>query len=149
MVGDGLLQLTVGADRVFLRDGEAIIAELRGAVSRIAPARGLHMLGSRRRHHARRRVRILGTALAQGVLMAIRLYIVGIQVAPLLGLLTFFLASSGGPAARMIPTGLWLSSRKAKPRGASSSGVRRWSCLRQSTMSETDDHQPRSGRSSS
>ena len=52
---------------------------------------------------------ILGTALAQGVLMAIGLYIAGIQAAPLLGLVTFFLSPIPiGPPLVWIPAGLWL-----------------------------------------
>ena len=52
---------------------------------------------------------ILGTALAQGVLMAIGLYIAGIKAAPLLGLVTFFLSPVPiGPPLVWIPAGLWL-----------------------------------------
>lgn len=52
---------------------------------------------------------ILGTALAQGVLMAIGLYIVGIKAAPLLGLATFFLSPVPvGPPLIWIPAGLYL-----------------------------------------
>jgi predicted PurR-regulated permease PerM len=93
-VAEGLLQLTLSVliAFFFFRDGDAIVARLRGAVSRIAPDRGLHML-----HVALVTTRavvygILGTALAQGVLMAIGLWIVGIKAAPLLGLATFFLS---------------------------------------------------------
>ena len=88
VVGDGLLQLTLSVliAFFFFRDGEAIMARVRGAVSRIAPARGLHMLEVAARTTRAVVYGILGTALAQGVLMAIGLYIVGIQAAPLLGL---------------------------------------------------------------
>jgi predicted PurR-regulated permease PerM len=49
------------------------------------------------------------TALAQGVLMAVGLYIVGIKSAPLLGLVTFFLSPVPvGPPLVWIPAGLWL-----------------------------------------
>lgn len=111
VVGDGLLQLTLSVFIAFFfyRDGEAIVARLRAAVSRIAPARGLHMLevaGATTRAVV---YGILGTALAQGVLMAIGLYIVGIKAAPLLGLVTFFLSPVPvGPPLVWIPAALWL-----------------------------------------
>ncbi|MEO8755853.1 MAG: AI-2E family transporter, partial [Casimicrobiaceae bacterium] len=111
VVGDGLLQLTLSVliAFFFFRDGEAIMGRVRGAVSRIAPQRGLHMLevaGDTTRAVV---YGILGTALAQGVLMAIGLYIVGIKAAPLLGLLTFFLSPVPvGPPLVWIPVGLYL-----------------------------------------
>jgi len=111
VVGDGLIQLTLSVFIAFFfyRDGRAIVARLRAAVSRIAPARGLHMLevaGATTRAVV---YGILGTALAQGVLMAIGLYIVGIKAAPLLGLVTFFLSPIPvGPPLVWIPVGLWL-----------------------------------------
>lgn len=111
VVGDGLIQLTLSVFIAFFfyRDGRAIVARLRAAVNRIAPARGLHMLevaGATTRAVV---YGILGTALAQGVLMAIGLYIVGIKAAPLLGLVTFFLSPVPvGPPLVWIPAGLWL-----------------------------------------
>ena len=54
---------------------------------------------------------ILGTALAQGVLMAIGLWIAGFKAAPLLGLLTFFLSPVPvGPPLVWIPASLILIS---------------------------------------
>jgi predicted PurR-regulated permease PerM len=111
VVGDGLLQLTLSVFIAFFffRDGEAIMARMRGAVSRIAPTRGLHMLEVASATTRAVVYGILGTALAQGVLMAVGLYIVGIKAAPLLGLLTFFLSPVPvGPPLVWIPTGLWL-----------------------------------------
>src|SRR4030095_5542670 len=109
VVGDGLLQLTLSVFIAFFffRDGEAIMARMRGAVSRIAPTRGLHMLEVASATTRAVVYGILGTALAQGVLMAIGLYIVGIKAAPLLGLLTFFLSPVPvGPPLVWIPTRL-------------------------------------------
>ena len=111
VVGDGLLQLTLSVFIAFFfyRDGEAIVIRLRAAVSRIAPARGLHMLNVAGGTTRAVVYGILGTALAQGVLMAIGLYIVGIKAAPLLGLVTFFLSPIPvGPPLVWIPAGLWL-----------------------------------------
>ena len=111
VVGDGLLQLTLSVliAFFFFRDGEAVMARVRAAVSRIAPTRGLHMLEVASATTRAVVYGILGTALAQGVLMAIGLLIVGIKAAPLLGLLTFFLSPVPvGPPLVWIPTGLWL-----------------------------------------
>ncbi len=111
VVGDGLLQLTLSVLIAFFfyRDGEAIMARVRGAVSRISPSRGLHMLDVAGATTRAVVYGILGTALAQGVLMAIGLYIVGIKAAPLLGLVTFFLSPVPvGPPLVWIPAGLWL-----------------------------------------
>jgi predicted PurR-regulated permease PerM len=111
VVGEGLLQLTLSVliAFFFFRDGEAIMARVRGAVGRIAPTRGLHMLGVASATTQAVVYGILGTALAQGVLMAVGLYIVGNKAAPLLGLLTFFLSPVPiGPPMVWIPVGLWM-----------------------------------------
>lgn len=111
VVGEGLLQLTLSVliAFFFFRDGDAIMARVRGAVSRIAPVRGLHMLEVALATTRAVVYGILGTALAQGVLMAIGLYIVGIKAAPLLGLATFFLSPVPvGPPLVWIPAGLYL-----------------------------------------
>ena len=114
VVGEGLLQLTLSVliAFFFFKDGDAITARLRGAVGRIAQERGLHML-----HVALSTTRavvygILGTALVQGVLMAIGLWIAGIKAAPLLGLVTFFLSPVPiGPPMVWIPAGLFMFSQ--------------------------------------
>jgi len=110
-VAEGLLQLTLSVliAFFFFRDGDAIVARLRGAVSRIAPERGLHMLQVAL--HTTRAVvyGILGTALAQGVLMALGLWIAGFEAAPLLGLVTFFLSPVPvGPPLVWIPASVLL-----------------------------------------
>ena len=58
--------------------------------------------------HARQRCeQPLGTALAQGVLMAIGLWFAGFKAAPLLGLVTFFLSPVPiGPPLVWIPAGI-------------------------------------------
>ena len=111
VVGDGLLQLTLSVLIAFFfyRDGEAIMARMRAAVARISPARGEHMLDVAGATTRAVVYGILGTALAQGVLMAIGLYIAGIRAAPLLGLVTFFLSPVPvGPPMVWIPAGLYL-----------------------------------------
>jgi predicted PurR-regulated permease PerM len=111
VVGEGLIQLTLSVLIVFFfyRDGQAIMARLRGAVKRLAPARGEHMLDVAGATTQAVVYGILGTALAQGVLMAIGLYIAGFKAAPLLGLVTFFLSPVPiGPPLVWIPSGLYL-----------------------------------------
>jgi predicted PurR-regulated permease PerM len=111
VVGEGLLQLTLSVLIAFFfyRDGQAIMARLRAAVVRLSPTRGEHMLEVASATTRAVVYGILGTALAQGVLMAIGLYIAGIQAAPLLGLVTFFLSPVPiGPPMVWIPAGLYL-----------------------------------------
>ncbi len=113
-VAEGLLQLTLSVLIAFFlfRDGDAIVSRLRGAVGRIAPERGLHMLQVALDTTRAVVYGILGTALAQGVLMAIGLWIAGFRAAPLLGLLTFFLSPVPiGPPLVWIPTSMILIMR--------------------------------------
>jgi predicted PurR-regulated permease PerM len=76
----------------FYRDGDAVQRRLRAAIERIAPERGKRYLDLAVGTMRGVVYGILGTALAQGVLMAIGLWIAGFQAAPLLGLATFFLS---------------------------------------------------------
>jgi predicted PurR-regulated permease PerM len=110
-IAQGLLQLTLSIliAFFFFRDGDAAVLRLRAAMLRIAPRRGARLLelaGATMRGVV---YGIIGTALAQGVLMAIGLWIAGIRAAPLLGLVTFFLSPIPvGPPLVWIPAGLWL-----------------------------------------
>jgi predicted PurR-regulated permease PerM len=110
----GILQLALSIFIAFFlfRDGDAIIDRVRGATERIAGERG-HRLALVATVTVRGVViGILGTALAQGVLMAIGLWMAGIKAAPLLGLVTFFLSPVPiGPPLVWIPAGLWLLSQ--------------------------------------
>jgi len=107
----GILQLVLSIFLAFFffRDGDAVIGRARAAIERIGGERG-HRLATVATLTVRGVViGILGTALAQGVLMAIGLLIVGIKAAPLLGLLTFFLSPVPvGPPLVWIPAGLFL-----------------------------------------
>jgi len=109
----GILQLilSIFIAFFFLRDGDAIVDRLRAAIDRIAGERG-HRLALVAATTVRGVVLgILGTALAQGVLMAIGLWIAGFQAAPLLGLATFFLSPVPvGPPLIWIPAALLLLS---------------------------------------
>ena len=105
----GILQLALSIFIAFffLRDGDALLTRAHAAIERIAP---LH--GGRLALVAATTVRgvvlgILGTALAQGVLMAIGLWLAGFKAAPLLGLVTFFLSPVPiGPPLVWIPAGI-------------------------------------------
>ena len=110
-VAQGLLQLTLSVLIVyfFFRDGDAITRDCARRSS------GSRRTGDRACSRSPRAPRggvvygILGTALAQGVLMAIGLWIVGIDAAPLLGLVTFFLSPVPiGPPLVWIPAAAWL-----------------------------------------
>ena len=107
----GLVQLALSIliAFFFFRDGDAMIVRVRAAVTRIAGERGHHLT-----HVAAMTTRgvvlgILGTALVQGILMAIGLAFAGIKAAPLLGFVTFFLSPIPiGPPLVWIPAGLYL-----------------------------------------
>jgi len=111
IAAQGLLQLTLSVLIVFFfyRDGETATRRLRAAVERIAPNRGGRLLDVASGTTRGVVYGILGTALAQGVLNAIGLWIAGIGAAPLLGLVTFFLSPVPiGPPLVWIPAGIWL-----------------------------------------
>ncbi len=75
---NGVVQLSLSVLIAYFlfRDGEAIMRRIETGVERLAPHRG----------------RILGTAIAQGVLAAIGFWIAGVSAAPLLGFATFLLS---------------------------------------------------------
>ena len=109
----GILQLMVSSFSAFffLRDGDAIVSRLHAAIDRIAGERGRRLALVAATTVRGVVLGILGTALAQGVLMAIGLWIAGFQAAPLLGLVTFFLSPVPiGPPLVWIPAALLLLS---------------------------------------
>jgi len=110
-IAQGLLQLTLSIliAFFFFRDGDAAVLRLRAVLVRLAPRRGTRLLDLAAATMRGVVYGILGTAVAQGVLMAIGLWIAGIGAAPLLGLATFFLSPIPiGPPLVWIPAGLWL-----------------------------------------
>ena len=112
----GVLQLALSVFIAFFffRDGDAIIGRARGAIERLAGERGQRLSVVAALTVRGVVVGILGTALAQGVLMAIGSALGGIKAAPLLGLVTFFLSPVPiGPPLVWIPAGLWLIYRGA------------------------------------
>ncbi len=107
----GILQLALSIfiAYFFLRDGDAIVERLHMAVARIAGERGRRLAGIAAVTVRGVVLGILGTALVQGVLMAVGLALAGIKAAPLLGLVTFFLSPVPiGPPLVWIPAGIIL-----------------------------------------
>ena len=91
------------------RDGHAIAGHLSRVAQRIAGDRGTHLASVAAVTVRGVVLGLLGTALVQGVVAGIGFGIAGIQAAPLLGLLTFFLSPVPvGPPLVWIPAGLWL-----------------------------------------
>jgi predicted PurR-regulated permease PerM len=107
----GFLQLSLSIllAYFFFRDGDTAHGSLRAALERIAPRRGMRLLGV-----ASGTIRgvvfgILGTALAQGILMAIGAWIAGVRAAPLLGFLVFlFSPVPVGPPLVWGAAAIWL-----------------------------------------
>ena len=110
-IAQGVLQLTLSIliAFFFFRDGDAAVLRLRAVLARLAPRRGARLLDLAAATMRGVVYGILGTAVAQGVLMAIGLWIAGIRAAPLLGLVTFFLSPVPvGPPLVWLPAALWL-----------------------------------------
>jgi len=112
----GILQLALSIFIAFFffRDADVIITRGRAAIERLAGERGQRLALVATVTVRGVVIGILGTALAQGVLMAIGLWMAGIKAAPLLGLATFFLSPVPiGPPLIWIPAGLWLLNQGA------------------------------------
>ncbi len=107
----GLLQLTLSILIAFFlyRGGQAAVAWLRGGMVRIAGDRAdrlLALIGGTVRGVV---YGILGTALAQGTLVGLGLWLAGVPGAAALGFLTFFLSALPmGPVLVWLPAALWL-----------------------------------------
>ena len=142
----GILQLALSIFIAFffLRDGDALLKRMHAAIERIAPERGRRLALVAATTVRGVVLGILGTALAQGVLMAIGLWIAGIKAAPLLGLVTFFLSPVPiGPPLVWIPAGILMMAQ-----GETGWGVFLfvWGADRRVVgrqLPEADDHQPR------
>lgn len=91
------------------RDGQMIGEHLRRAAQRIAGDRGIQLASVAAATVRGVVLGLLGTALVQGVVAGLGFWVAGIQAAPLLGLLTFFLSPVPiGPPLVWVPAGLWL-----------------------------------------
>jgi predicted PurR-regulated permease PerM len=103
------LALSIFIAWFMFRDGHAMVRHLHGAAQRIAGDRGMHLASVAATTVRGVVLGILGTALVQGVVAGIGFWIAGIQAAPLLGLLTFFLSPVPvGPPLIWVPAGAWL-----------------------------------------
>jgi predicted PurR-regulated permease PerM len=112
LLGHGVLELALSIFIAFffLRDGAALVERLNVVAARLSGERGGRLLDV-----AGKTIRgvvygILGTALAQAVLMGIGLLIAGVPAAALLALLTFFssVVPVVGTALIWIPAAAWL-----------------------------------------
>lgn len=94
----------------FYRSGETLTSQVRAGAHRLALEFGERIVSVGASTVRGVVVGILGTALVQGVAMGIGLQIAGIKAAPLLGMLTFFLAAIPGIGAACVwlPVGVWL-----------------------------------------
>jgi predicted PurR-regulated permease PerM len=111
LMGAGLVQLGLSVFLAFFlyRNGDAVAAQLNRASARIAGDRAQRLLEVAGGTVISVVYGILGTALAQGLLAGIGLYLAGVPAAPLLGLLTFFLSIVPvGPPLVWVPATLWL-----------------------------------------
>ncbi len=142
----GILQLALSIFIAFffLRDGDALLERMHAAIERIAPERGRRLAGVAATTVRGVVLGILGTALAQGVLMAIGLWLAGFKAAPLLGLVTFFLSPVPiGPPLVWIPAGILLIHAGRDRLGHLPHRVGRARRLLGRQLLEADDHQPR------
>ena len=109
--GHGILQITLSIFIAFFlyRDGAAASEHLHMWARRIAGERGEPLLLIADNTMRNVVYGVLGTALAQGTLAAIGLWMAGVPAAPLLGLLTFFLSPIPiGPPLVWVPAAIWL-----------------------------------------
>ena len=104
-----LLALSVFIAFFVYRDGEAMTRRLLRTVERMFGARGRHLANVAAATTRGVVYGILGTALLQGILAAMGLWLAGVPAAPLLGLATFFLSPVPiGPPLVWIPAAIWL-----------------------------------------
>jgi predicted PurR-regulated permease PerM len=112
--GLGLLLLSVLFAAVFYLSGDAARTGLRAAMQRVAGARADYLLGLIGATVKGVVFGILGTSLAQAVLVGIGLAVAGVPSPGALGLLIFFLAIiPAGPLLVIIPAAVWLGQHDA------------------------------------
>ncbi len=110
-LGRGALELTLSvvACFFFYRDGVSAAAKLRSSMDRLAGSRAQYLVDVAGSTVKGVVYGVLGTAVAQGVLAAIGLWIAGVPGGLLLGLLTFVLSPVPfGPPLIWVPATLWL-----------------------------------------
>ena len=105
------LALSIVLAYFFFRDGDATQGRLRAAIERIAPTRGTRLIDVAASTMRGVVLGILGTAIAQGLLMAVGALLAGVHAAPLLGFLVFLLSPAPvGPPLVWGATAAWLFS---------------------------------------
>jgi predicted PurR-regulated permease PerM len=112
-IGRGILDLTLSvvAAFFFFRDGAYGAERLRVLVDKVAGPRGRHLLEVAERTMIGVVYGILGTALAQGALAAVGLWLAGVPGALFLGMLTTLLSFVPfGPPAVWLPSTIYLFS---------------------------------------
>ncbi len=113
VLGEGILQLTLAVFIGFFlyRDGEALMATLRAIATRLAGSLGNSMVETINNTVVGVMYGIVGTALAQGVVAAIGLWIAGVPSPLLLGAATFLLSPVPiGPPLVWGGAAIWLFS---------------------------------------
>ncbi|HEV2979036.1 MAG TPA: AI-2E family transporter [Casimicrobiaceae bacterium] len=111
LLGRGLLELALSIFIAFFlyRDGAAISRRLTAGVEHIAGERGLRLMRVAVATMRGVVYGILGTAIAQGVLAGIGLWLASVPAAPLLGLATFFFSPLPiGPPLVWGAAAIWL-----------------------------------------
>jgi predicted PurR-regulated permease PerM len=114
VLAEGILQLTLAIFIGFFlyRDGDALVAAIRAAATRLAGSLADGMLATINNTVVGVMYGIVGTALAQGVVAALGLWIAGVPSAPLLGAATFLLSPVPiGPPLVWGGAAIWLFSR--------------------------------------
>jgi predicted PurR-regulated permease PerM len=107
----GIMQLALSVFIAFFvyRDGEAMTRRLMATIVRIFGERGRHLATLATNTMRGVVYGILGTALIQGILVAVGFALAGVPAAPLFGLATFFLSPLPiGPPLIWLPAALWL-----------------------------------------
>ncbi len=110
-VGQGIFQLSLSVfiSFFFYRDGAVVVEKFHDVAKRIVGDRTHHLLGVVGGTVKGVVYGILGTAIAQGILAGIGLWIAGVPLPLLLGLLTFFLSLIPmGPPLVWAPATVWL-----------------------------------------
>ena len=110
-LGRGIIELTFSVFIAYFvyRDGEVMTRRLMSTVVRIFGDRGRHLTELAAGTTRGVVYGILGTALLQGILVAVGFVIAGVPAAPLFGLAAFFLSPVPiGPALIWGPAALWL-----------------------------------------
>jgi predicted PurR-regulated permease PerM len=113
VLGEGILQLTLAVFIGFFlyRDGEALMAAIRGVAARLAGSLGNSMVETINNTVVGVMYGIVGTALAQGVVAAIGVWIAGVPSPLLLGAATFLLSPVPiGPPLVWGGAAIWLFS---------------------------------------